>query len=109
MSIQDVIRALNIAKNDLRAIETRFLELKRQAYSLAASNTNAARTFQDFSNQISDMKTTIGNYESLIKEKNLNWIILANKKTDCKHIQPIFEIIVRNIPKLKMLLRKRWK
>lgn len=71
MSIQDVVRVLNIAKNDLRSIEARFLELKRKADSLAASNTNAARTFQDFSNQISDMKKTIDNYELLIKERKL--------------------------------------
>src|ERR687896_220929 len=71
MSIQDVVRVLNTAKNDLRSIEARFLELKRKADSLAASNTNAARTFQDFSNQISDMKKTIDNYELLIKERKL--------------------------------------
>jgi hypothetical protein len=80
MSIQDVVRALNIAKNDLRSIEGRFLELKRQADSLVASNQNAARTFQDFSNQISDMKKTIDHYKSVINERKLELETITKQK-----------------------------
>lgn len=92
MSVQDVVRVLNIAKNDLRSIEARFLELKRKADSLAASNTNADRTFQDFSNQISDMKKTIDNYESLIKERKLE-LENINKQ---KNIQQAYMTHLRN-------------
>jgi hypothetical protein len=80
MSIQDVVRALNIAKNDLRSIEARFLELKRQADRLVASNQNAARTFQDFSNQMSDMKKTIAHYESVINERKLELETITKQK-----------------------------
>ena len=54
MNVQDIIRVLRIAKNDLRSIEYRFQELKLQADSLVNSNLSAANTFQDFSNQISE-------------------------------------------------------
>jgi hypothetical protein len=70
MSIQDVIRVLNIAKNDLRSVANRCQELKKQADSLAAGNSNAAKIFQDLSDQISDTKRTVAQYESLIKERN---------------------------------------
>jgi hypothetical protein len=80
MNTQDVIRALNIAKNDLRSIEARLLELKRQADSLIAGNVNAVKTFQDLSDQISDMKRTIDRYESLIRERKLELKNISIKK-----------------------------
>jgi hypothetical protein len=80
MSIQDVVRVLNIAKNDLRSIEVRYLELKRKADSLAAGNTNAAKIFQDLSDQISDMKKTIDNYDSIIKERKLQLETISKQK-----------------------------
>jgi chromosome segregation ATPase len=80
MSIQDIVRALNIAKNDLRSIETRFLELKRHADRLVASNQNAARTFQEFSNQMSDMKKTIDHYESVINERKQKLETITKQK-----------------------------
>ena len=80
MSIQDVIRVLGIAKNDLRSIEVRYLELKRKADSLAAGNTNAAKIFQDLSDQISDMKKTIDNYDSIIKERKLQLETISKQK-----------------------------
>jgi hypothetical protein len=84
MSVQDVIRALGIAKNDLRSIEYRYQELKRQSDSLVASNLSAANTFQDFSNQISDTRKTLDQYELLCKEKRLELAEL-NKQKDRLH------------------------
>jgi uncharacterized alpha-E superfamily protein len=59
MNIQDVVRVIKIAKSNLRSVEYRYQKLNRQANYLAASNQRAANAFQDFSNQISDMKRTI--------------------------------------------------
>jgi hypothetical protein len=73
MNIQDVIGVLVVAKNDLRSIEYRYQELKRQADSLAASNRNAANTFQDLSDQICDMKKTLNQYSLLCKERRLEF------------------------------------
>ena len=80
MNIKDVIRALRIANNDLRSIEYRLQELKRQADSLMTGNLNAANTFQDFSNQISDMRKTLDQYELLCKEKRLELAELNKQK-----------------------------
>lgn len=54
MNVQDIIRVLRIAKNDLRSIEYKCQELRKKEASLQASNQNAARTFQDLSDQISE-------------------------------------------------------
>jgi hypothetical protein len=80
MNIQDVIRALGIAKNDLRSIEYRYQELIKQADSLVASNLNAAKTIQDLSEQILDMKRTMSQYESLIIERKLELKNLSVQK-----------------------------
>ena len=82
MNIQDVIRALRIAKNDLRSIEYRCLELKRQEDSLVAGNANLAKTLQDLSDQISDLKRIIAQDESVIIERKLELQNLSVQKNN---------------------------
>jgi hypothetical protein len=53
-NVQQVIRLLNIANNDLPAVENRCYQLKKEEVSLNYRNQNAAKAFQDLSNQISD-------------------------------------------------------
>jgi hypothetical protein len=70
MNVQDIIRVLRIAKNDLRSIEYRFQELRKREASLQAGNQNAARTFQELSDQISEEYKTLNKYRSLVEQKN---------------------------------------
>jgi hypothetical protein len=69
MNVQDIIRVLRIAKNDLRSIEYRFQELRKREASLQAGNQNAARTFQELSDQISEEYKTLNKYRSLVEQK----------------------------------------
>ena len=70
MNVQDIIRVLRIASNDLRSVEYKYQELRKKEASLQASNQNAARTFQDLSDQISEEYKTLNKYRSLVEQKN---------------------------------------
>jgi hypothetical protein len=106
MSVQDVIRALGIAKNDLRSIEYRYQELKRQSDSLVASNLSAANTFQDFSNQISDTRKTLDQYELLCKEKRLELAELNKQKDRLQAYMTYFKDNSEEYSKIKDTVKR---
>ncbi len=68
-NIQQVMRLLNIANNDLPAVENRCYQLRREEASLKFSNQKAAKAFQDLSNQIADEYKTLDQYRLFYKQQ----------------------------------------
>ena len=56
MNSQQVIRLLTIASIHLPSVEYRYENLKREEASLQADNHNSARTLQELSDQISELR-----------------------------------------------------
>jgi len=55
MSVQQVVRLLEIANNDLPGVEHRYERSKRDLDSIEADNRNSARIFQELTDKISNM------------------------------------------------------
>jgi len=58
-----------VANSDLPAVEYRYQKLKKEEAALLASNRNAARTFQQLSDGISDEYKTLDQYCLFCKEQ----------------------------------------
>ena len=69
MSVADAIRVLRMGNNELSSVEYKCQELRKKESSLQAGNQNAARTFQDLSDQISDEYKTLDQYRALVEQK----------------------------------------
>jgi hypothetical protein len=54
LTAKDVIKLLLVANNDLHSIERKCQDLKKEEAAITAKNLNAAGTFQQLSNDISD-------------------------------------------------------
>jgi hypothetical protein len=54
ISVQHVINLLLMANDDLRSIEQKCQYIKREAAEITAKNLDAARTFQQLGNDISE-------------------------------------------------------
>ena len=70
MSVADAIRVLRMGNNELSSVEYKCQELRKKEASLQAGNQNAARTFQELSDQISDEYKTLNQYRALVEQKN---------------------------------------
>lgn len=69
MNVAHVIRLLNMANTDIQSIEYLYQKLRREADSLEARNRNAAITFQQLSDCISDEHKTLDQYRLFCKEQ----------------------------------------
>jgi hypothetical protein len=69
MNAQHIVKLLAIANNHLPAVESRYQELKREEASLQASNQNSARTLQELSDHISDLRNTVDSYSLSCEEE----------------------------------------
>ena len=81
-NIQQVMRLLNIANNDLPAVENRCYQLRREEASLKFSNQKVAKTFQDLSNQISDEYKTLDQYRLFYKQQKKRLTKYCSKRQD---------------------------
>src|SRR5689334_9047408 len=64
LNMEHVIRLLQMANNDLLSIERKCQDLKREEADLTAKNLNAARTFQQLSNDISEISNVSDRYRT---------------------------------------------
>src|SRR5215211_1901453 len=90
-NIQQVIRLLNIANNDLPAVENRCQQLRREEVSLKFSNQNAAKTFQDLNNQISDEYKTLDQYRLFCKQQKQEIDKILQQKTGLQEYIECFQ------------------
>src|SRR5918995_2562556 len=90
-NIQQVIRLLNIANNDLPAVENRCQQLRREEASLKFSNQNAAKTLQDLNNQISDEYKTLDQYRLFCKQEKQEIDKILEQKTGLQEYIECFQ------------------
>jgi hypothetical protein len=69
MTVAHAIRLLRIANRDLPSVEYRCQELRCEEASLRAGNSNAARTFQELSDSISDEYKILNQYRLLSNQE----------------------------------------
>jgi hypothetical protein len=62
MGVEQVIRLLEIANNDLSLVEHKCERLKREADDIEADKHNSARALQELSDQIATMRKTLGQH-----------------------------------------------
>ncbi len=80
MSVQHVIKLLLIANNDLRSIERKCQDLKREAAEITAKNLDGARTFQQLSRDISEEYKILEQHRTSCKEERLELARLRLQK-----------------------------
>jgi hypothetical protein len=91
MDTQQVVRLLTIANNDLPSVEYRCEKLKREEASLKAGNQNSARTFQELSDHISDLRNTSDSYRLSCEEARRQMAELHNKNVKLEALVESFQ------------------
>jgi hypothetical protein len=69
--VEHVIKLLLTANNDLLSIEQKCQDLKREEAALTAKNLNAAGTFQQLSNDISEISNVLDRYRTSCEKERL--------------------------------------
>jgi hypothetical protein len=75
-----VIELLKIANNEIKSIKQVYQDLRREKASLNAKNLNAARTFQQLSNDISEEYKLLEQYRLSCKEEHIELAKLRIQK-----------------------------
>jgi hypothetical protein len=81
LTIDHVIKLLKIANNDLQSIQQECQDLKREEAAITAKNLNAAGTFQQLSNDISEEYKILNQYRSSCKEEEASEIAVTKSET----------------------------
>jgi hypothetical protein len=106
LTTEHVIRLLRMANNDLLLIEQKCQDLKREAADITAKNLNAARTFQQLSNDISEEYKILSQYRSSRKEECLELDKLRLQKVGLESIVREFQNNNESLQKIKELVRR---
>jgi chromosome segregation ATPase len=80
MIVPQVVKLLKLANNDIQSIDRKCQDLKLEESSLNARNLDAARTFHQLSNDISEESKILNQYRSSCKEKRLELAKLRLQK-----------------------------
>jgi len=80
MNVSQVVNLLKLANNDIQSIDRKCQDLKLEESSLNARNLDAARTFHQLSNDISEESKILNQYRSSCKEKRLELAKLRLQK-----------------------------
>jgi hypothetical protein len=86
-----VVRLLTIANNDLPSVEYRCEKLKREEASLKDGNQNSARTFQELSDQISDLRNRSDSCRLSFEEEKRQMADLHQKKVKLEGLMNDFQ------------------
>ena len=62
MGVEQVVKVLETANNDLPSVEHKYERLKREADDIEADKHNSARALQELSDQIATMRKTLGQH-----------------------------------------------
>jgi hypothetical protein len=86
LSVEHVIKLIKLANNDIQSIEGIYQGLKREEACLNVRNLNAARTFQQLSNNISEENRILDHYRSSCIEERLKLAKLRIEKVRLESI-----------------------
>ena len=104
MNVLQVVNLLEIANNDIPSIDRKCQDLKREEASLNARNLDAARTFQQLSNDISEESKILNQYRSSCKEERLELAKLRLQKEKLESVVRQFHHNNESLQRIKELV-----
>src|SRR6476620_11504384 len=106
LTMEHVIRLLQMANNDLQSIERKCQDLKREAAALTGKNLNAVSTFQQLGNDISEECKILSQYRSSRKEECLELDKLRLQKAGLESIVKEFQNDNECLQRIKELVKQ---
>jgi hypothetical protein len=106
LTVERVIRLLQMANNDLLSTEQKCQDLKREAADITAKNLNAVSTFQQLSNDISEEYKILSQYRSSCKEERLELDKLRLQKVGLESIVREFQNNNESLQRIKDLVKQ---
>jgi hypothetical protein len=91
MGVEQVVRLLEIANNDLPVVEHRYERSKRELDSIEAEKQNSARLIQELTDQISTMRKILDQHQLSCKEQRLGLTKLQMQKVRLKALVDNFQ------------------
>ena len=91
MGVEQVVKVLEIANNDLPLVEHKCERLKRDLDDLEAEKRNSTRVFQEMNNQIATMRKTLDQYQLSCKEQRLEISKLQIQKVRLQELVDNFQ------------------
>jgi hypothetical protein len=111
MDVSQVVNLLKMANNDIRSIERKCQDLKREEASLNSRNLNSARAVQQLSNDISEKHEILNQYRSSCKEERSELAKLRLQKEKLESVVRQFhgnnEILQRIKELVKQIVEQR--
>jgi hypothetical protein len=106
LTVEQPIKLLLIANNDLLSVEQKYQDLKREEASITAKNLCAAGTFQLLSNDISEESKILNQYRSSCKEEGLELDKLHMRKVGLESMVREFQNNNEYLPRIKEFVRQ---
>ena len=106
MNVPQVANLLKIANNDIQSIERKCQDLRLEEATLNSRNLNAARTFQQLSNDISEESQIINQYRSSCKEERLELDKLRLQKVKLESVVREFQNNNEGLQRIKELVKQ---
>jgi hypothetical protein len=106
LNVSHIIRLLKIANNDIQSIERICQDLKREQASLNAKILNAAKTFQQLSDDISEEHKTLNQYRSSSREESLDLAKLRIQKVNLEYMVKQFQNNSEDYLKIRHIVKQ---
>ncbi|HEY7573337.1 MAG TPA: hypothetical protein VH796_18405 [Nitrososphaeraceae archaeon] len=106
MTVQHVIKLLLLANNDIQSIEQKCQDLKREEAAITAKNLNAAGTFQQLSNDISEISKVLDKYRSSCKGERIELARLSLQKEKLESLVRHFQNNSKDFGRIKELVKQ---
>jgi hypothetical protein len=106
MIVPQVVKLLKLANNDIQSINRKCQDLKLEESSLNARNLDAARTFHQLSNDISEESKILNQYRSSCKEERLELAKLRLQKEKLESVVRQFHDNNETLQRIKELVKQ---
>jgi len=106
MNVSQVVNLLKLANNDIQSIDQKCQDLKLEESSLNARNLDAARTFHQLSNDISEESKILNQYRSSCKEKRLELAKLRLQKEKLESLVRQFHDNNESLQRIRKLVNQ---
>jgi hypothetical protein len=107
MGVEQVVKVLEIANNDLPVVEHRYERSKRDLDSIEAEKHNSARILQGLSDQIATTRKTLDQYQLSCKEERLELTKLQMQKVRLKALVDSFQNNNEEYDKIKKTVEEK--
>ncbi len=106
LTMEHVVRLLQMANNDLLLIEQKCQDLKREVADLTTKNLNAAGTFQQLSNDVSEISKVLDKFRSSCKGERLELARLSLQKEKLESLVRQFQNNSEDFGRIKELVKQ---